>query len=123
MAAEIILNLAIFTTKVSILLLYHRIFPGRTFTKVLWSIGAFVAVWTLAAALVDIFQCVPVQAQWNPTIPHTCVNIDAELTAVSVLNVLSDFSILGLPLPMLWKLNTTRKRKMQLIAIFMLGSL
>lgn len=56
-------------------------------------------------------------------IPHTCVNIDAELVAVSVLNVVSDFLILGLPLPMLWKLHTAKKRKIELMALFLLGSL
>ena len=39
------------------------------------------------------------------------------------LNVITDAVILGLPLPLLWKLNTTKLQKLQLTGIFLTGGL
>jgi len=123
LAAETVLNVPIVTIKLSILLLYHRIFVSPRFTRALWATGIFLVSWCFASAMVDIFQCVPVQALWDPTIPHKCVNVDGELIAVSLLNVISDVLILILPLPMLWGLHTTTQRKWQLTGLFLMGSL
>ncbi|KAE9363383.1 hypothetical protein N431DRAFT_450160 [Stipitochalara longipes BDJ] len=125
MAAQAVLNLAIFTSKLSILLLYHRLFgsSSRKFTIALWASGGFVAAWTFAGAMVIIFQCTPVKAAWDPFIPHTCINFDIFLTIISLINVFSDVLILCLPLPLLWRLQTTPRRKWQLIGMFMMGSL
>jgi hypothetical protein len=38
-----------------------------------------------------------------------------------IFNVISDVYILLLPIPMIWKLQTNFKRKMQLLAVFSVG--
>ena len=48
--------------KWSILLLYRRIFPGRKFNILLWSVGIFLTLFALAQMLSTIIQCTPVAA-------------------------------------------------------------
>ena len=122
-ATEVLYNPAMITVKFSILLLYHRIFPTQKFKYVLWAVAAFVTAYTIAGTFVVIFQCVPVKADWNPTVPHFCVNLDAELIALGVCNALSDVIILGLPIPYLWRLHSSVAHKLQLAGMFSLGGL
>jgi hypothetical protein len=110
-----------FITKLSILLLYSRIFTSRKFNKILLSVGAFVAAFTTAAALVNIFQCSPIKAIWEPSIPHKCVNLLAMLKVISVEDVLTDVLILCLPLPMVWQLKMSTKLKWQITSMFLVG--
>ena len=123
LATEILYNPAIFTTKLSILFLYRRIFPVRKFVVVLWLVGAFVAAYSLTASLVNLLQCLPVNAMWNPRVKPKCVNLGVELIVVSSINVVTDFIILCLPIPLVWRLQTSLTSKVQVTGMFFLGSL
>ena len=79
--------------------------------------------YTFTASAVDIFQCVPVEADWNPAIKARCVNFGADLIVLSAINVVTDFIILCLPLRQVWQLYMDNTRKIQLSSIFLLGSL
>lgn len=46
---------AITTVKMSVLLLYRRVFPGFKFRKVLWGSGGFIVCYALALELTIIF--------------------------------------------------------------------
>lgn len=123
MAAEILYNPAIATTKFSILLLYRRLFPVRAFVIVLWCVGAFVAAYSTTAAMVNLLQCLPVRADWNPSVQPRCVNLDVELIILSSINVVTDVTLLALPMPLVWRLQTSRSRKLQVSCTFLLGGL
>ncbi|KAL8681228.1 MAG: hypothetical protein Q9224_006869, partial [Gallowayella concinna] len=87
-------------TKISILLLYGRVFPKREFHAVLWGVGIFVAAFTIANVLFVIFSCRPIRAAWNPLVKGKCINTAAAILAVACLTTATDFIILGLPLPL-----------------------
>jgi len=122
LAAEVFYNPATFCTKTAILLLYHRIFPSQTFKRICWGVGIFVFCYSLTALMTNIFQCVPVEADWNPALTPRCVNLDLELILVSSINVITDAVILCLPMPYVWRLHATRSKKLTLTGIFLLGS-
>ena len=63
------------------------------------------------------------EAIWNPSIDHTCHNVNAALVALSAVNVATEVVILALPIPQLWHLHISFTRKLQLIAIFLTGGL
>ena len=69
------------------------------------------------------FQCRPIQRIWVPDIEAECIDISKLWIVMASLNVITDFLLLCLPLPQLWKLQTRRGTKMQLIGIFSIGSL
>lgn len=109
--------------KISILLLYCRIFPDRRFHRWVYAMGAFVVAYSIAAFFAFLFQCVPLAAGWDLSVQGTCINIGAAFTAFGAINVITDAAILAMPLPQLWRLNTTTARKVQLVAVFLTGGL
>lgn len=73
--------------------------------------------------MVNLLQCLPINADWNPAVKPRCVNLDVELVIVSSINVVTDFAILCLPMPLVWRLHTSKARKAQVSGMFLLGGL
>ncbi len=111
--------------KFSVLLLYRRLFPGKTFHKILWSVGGFVFCYTVIQELTVILACIPVAGAWDPAIyvKAKCIRLNLEWVIMASLNVVTDVVTLFLPLPLLWRLQIDKERKFQLIGIFLLGGL
>ena len=76
-----------------------------------------------AETLVVIFECIPRQKIRKPSTPGHCIDVRASFIVTAVINVISDFSILLLPLKSIWGLHMQRKRKIALSAVFATGSL
>lgn len=109
--------------KLSILFLYLRVFIDRRTRLVCFVlIGIMVANWT-AYLLGSIFQCWPISYQWNKTIQGgRCINQLLFYRISSVPNIMTDIIILVLPIPLVWRLNASRIRKLGLSFIFLVGS-
>lgn len=105
----------------AVLFLYHRIFPSRTFRNVLLAVGAIVFSWAMSAFFPSIFSCYPIEKTWDSTIPGRCIDYGIVTLAIGILNVIMDFAILGLPMPLVWKLRMSTRRKAYLSAIFGVG--
>ena len=117
---------AIFLAKLSILLMYRRLFDtartGKTHYLILiliWANFAFYFPYLGAT----VFQCVPRDRIWDPTVKGGCINLLAAFIAASAINVVSDWSILLLPLYLISKLKIATKRKIGVLAIFAVGLL
>lgn len=109
--------------KTSILLLYRRIFPDRRFHLWVYAMGVFVVAYSVSAFFAFLFQCVPIAAGWDLNIKGRCINLSLAFTIVGAINVITDAVILAMPLPQLWRLNTTTARKAQLVGVFLTGGL
>ena len=73
--------------------------------------------------LVLIFQCAPVEAQWDITIQNaTCISRRKAYVAPSAVNVVTDVVLLILPIPYVWNLHASLAHRMILIGIFLLGT-
>ncbi|KAI4277415.1 MAG: hypothetical protein LQ337_001796 [Flavoplaca oasis] len=124
LASELIWAASIPIIKVSILLLYIRIFGRLRYFRILaYVIGIFSICWGIMVILVCALQCRPVQFIWDKSIEGTCINAPLFFIIGSAPNVFTDFVILVLPLPAVWNLHTTRAQKISLSFIFILGSL
>ena len=55
--------------------------------------------------------------------PGTCTVIEAQFVSTASLNILIDLVLLLLPLPVLWRLHITKRQKIGLMAVFILGYL
>ncbi|KAK0517030.1 hypothetical protein JMJ35_000185 [Cladonia borealis] len=117
-------NPAIFAIKISILLLYRRIFVtnciNRSFNISLWCTGGFVYMYCFVQAILTVFHCKPVNMLWDPTVKGTCINYDDVLITMASLNIGTDVLILCLPLPQLWRLQLPASTKRHLVGIFLL---
>jgi hypothetical protein len=110
----------------SILCLYLRIFPQRTFRRFVYAIMGVNTAYGTALILVSIFQCIPVHAAWtgwDGTVQARCVDVNAVGWASGAINIALDVGVLLLPLPGLTKLVMPWERKIYILLIFGLGSL
>ena len=87
-------------------------------------------VWTivllnfLVCVLVAVFECHPVSFYWDKSIKNgSCINETQFYRWNGVANLLVDFVIWSLTLPVIWHLNLNTRQKISLSAVFVLGLL
>ena len=122
-ATDCIYPPAVGIIKISTLLLFARIFQGRNFIRILWAVGFFISTYTLIIMLLLIFQCKSIKGFWDSNLEAGCMSSTKVLVAMAVLNIITDFLVVCLPLPLLWKLQMRRGMKLQVMGIFTVGSL
>lgn len=125
MATMTTYSLTITCVKVSILLLYRRIFATTPFMRVSLFVGIACVLWFVIEVFMDIFQCRPFTAAFDPTLLFTdhCIDLQSFYSGVTIANLGLDVVVLYLPLHMVWKLKLPTKQKLMLSGIFLLGGL
>lgn len=123
-ASQVVYSLTILFAKVSILLLYLRVFsPARRVRSAILAVLLVNITFYLIAVFVEIFQCKPRKKIWLTWIEGRCINqIAAQITA-AVWNTASDFVILILPINIVRTLNIEKSAKIGTMAIFATGLL
>lgn len=109
--------------KLSILLLYKRIFTIKSMRYAIYTVGAFVLANLLSNCLALGFQCTPVARFWNHELPGHCVNTPVLIRLASMFPMLTDFAIYIMPMPVIWRLQMTVRRKIELTLVFAIGGL
>lgn len=111
-------------TKISILLLYLRVFIQKWLRIGCYLILALVITYGLISVFYSsVFQCTPVSKAYHKSIPGHCINVRKTWQANAGFNIASDFMILVLPMPAIYSLQMTIKHKLGLVFLFGLGSL
>lgn len=116
----------IFFAKLSVLLLYLRIFvitPGTKTYYIIHFIIWFNMLFYLANVTVEIWACVPRRKIWQPTLPGHCLNNDAVLITGGVVNVVTDWTILSIPFFLIGRLQMPLLKKIGVLAVFATGFL
>lgn len=103
--------------------MYRRVFVTKRFYRCTEVVGGIVLLWLIGVIFVDIFTCIPVGSFWNIEQRKRCVNDTKFYYGVAISNILTDVIVLCLPMPMIWRLHLTTRRKVQLSALFLLGGL
>ncbi|KAI0141915.1 hypothetical protein GGR57DRAFT_519895 [Xylariaceae sp. FL1272] len=111
LASEVVYFSALAFLKLSVLSFYGRIFPQRSFHYWLWAVSGLVVAWDIAFTLTTILQCVPVSYAWDQDQPGSCINIGIQQLLSGIVNIITDFIILALPIPLIWKLNIPKREK------------
>ncbi|KAL8825460.1 MAG: hypothetical protein Q9170_007783 [Blastenia crenularia] len=117
--------IACFTvTKVSILLLYVRVFPVRSIRIACAIVGVLAVALGLSLCLVGFFQCRPFRYTWDKSIPGgSCLPIQPVLYGGAIPTLVLNTVVLCLPLPTVWHLQMKKGHKITLMTVFSLGSL
>lgn len=110
-------------TKLSVLLMYYRIFKFGYFKNATWIIGGLVVAWGVAITFLTFFICYPVEKLWDASVPGRCMDKALVRLLNAISTILSDLVILVLPIPQVWKLQLRRSQKIALTIVFSLGSL
>ncbi|KAK4909038.1 hypothetical protein LTR49_022137 [Elasticomyces elasticus] len=74
-AAQLLYKFANAMTKISIALLYLRIFPSKRFRITVFAFITFVVAYCTSAAFTSIFQCSPIEKAWKKSIDGHCIDI------------------------------------------------
>jgi hypothetical protein len=116
--------LAIAFTKLSIMVLYLRIFPDNTLRKIIYATSAFTIAFCIASVFATIFQCSPIRAAWDFDIKGSkCYDYTNFLYASAGINVATDVLICTMPLRHFWRLKLPKKQKLILCVLFVVGGL
>ncbi|TGO25836.1 hypothetical protein BPAE_0071g00070 [Botrytis paeoniae] len=93
----------------------------------LWAIRVLIglmALYYIPATAAKIFICWPIAHFWDPlTRKGTCLNENSIFLADCAMSIISDFTILFLPIPLIWGLKTRTMRKIGVSIVFGAGIL
>lgn len=114
----------IFFTKLSLFLLYFRLFGPNLRIRYLIYFGiVFTALFYIACMLVGVISCSPSKGQTRlaAALSSRCNNTKTLSYVMSIVNIISDFYLLCLPIPVVWTLQLQVRKKIGVIAVFMTG--
>ena len=122
---EILYAISIMLTKFSILAFYWRIFGCSSMRFPIYGLVFVVLAWALGVIFAAIFQCWPIQAAWDQSITtaHCGVDTKAFFIGTAIPNIITDWILLILPLPYIWRLQRDTAQKLALCGVFALGGL
>jgi hypothetical protein len=109
--------------KISVILLYIRIFISQRFRVFCHVALAIVVSSGIATVFATVFQCVPFERSWNKTVAGTCIDSDMFWLANAILNISTDVIVLALPIHEVFKLQLKLQEKILLHSVFLLGGL
>lgn len=111
--------------QLSILAFYIRIMVDPKVRLVVWVLIGMVLGFGLGNTFAMIFQCAPIPFFWDGwrgEMSGSCpVNVQLFGFIRGGIEIFLDLAILALPLPMLARLNMSRKKKLQIMSMFCVG--
>ena len=126
MILYIMLTLTLGVIKLSVLLLYRRLFVGSLFHHYSMTMCMVTVLWSLSFCFAFAFQCgTRLQYFWTSVaaIEEHCDDTNAIELAFVVTDVATDLMVLAIPQPIVWKLHLSTPQKVGLCGIFLLGTL
>lgn len=122
---SILYNPALMAAKTSILIFYLRLAKNtqRVLRFASWLTLAIVNIAGVILTFMNIFQCQPIQAAWDPTWDDNaqCIPLLTEFICSSPVNIVTDLAILALPIPVLTGMRLPSRQKTILVLTFTVG--
>ncbi|RAH44573.1 uncharacterized protein BO95DRAFT_464815 [Aspergillus brunneoviolaceus CBS 621.78] len=109
--------------KVSVLLMYHRIFPVRLIRVAGILLATITVAWVISVDLVAIYQCTPLEKAYNTPLAGHCIDLKAALIGNGVPNFVTDICIPALPGQLIWKIHVGFSQRISILLVFLSGSL
>lgn len=113
-------------TKLSILLLLHRLFAiSDSFRVQIYVAEAAVIAFWFSATLADCLNCIPLEWTWRNgnADPRHCINYNTFWLVTGIFESVIDLAILALPIGMVSTLHLERSKRYGVAGIFLLGGL
>ncbi|KAF2245009.1 hypothetical protein BU26DRAFT_409406, partial [Trematosphaeria pertusa] len=116
---QVLYACAIASTKIAIIASYLRFIQDKSFRLAMYGTSVVIVGLWFTGVFVTIFQCRPVAAAWDFTIPgRKCIDYVDYLYASSAINVATDLILCVLPWPYLWRLHMPMKQRVILCLLF-----
>ncbi|KAJ5817877.1 hypothetical protein N7447_007885 [Penicillium robsamsonii] len=110
--------------KASLCLSYLRLISGTSKSRYRVAIWVVIIASTLghfAGALSLMFNCTPVRRSWNAHVPGTCLPVGGLFYGLAIFTIITDVTIIVLPIPLLLALNIKTAQKAGVVCLFLLG--
>lgn len=123
---EIMYMMCLGLTKIALLAFYLKVFPNEGFRRVCWATASTCLVLFPTFSIFTVFYCTPVSYTWEGwtgKVEGHCLSFNLFAWIQTCINIALDTFILVLPLPLVWRLNMGRKKKMLLMLMFSVGVL
>jgi hypothetical protein len=124
--ADVLYFTVVGAAKVSLLLMYTRIFSVSTnFLAQVWVLGAAVAAFWATGTIGTLFNCWPIYWSWlNSLSPaEHCINYNIFWLVTGIIEEILDICVLALPVRHIMKLQLSLQKKVGVASIFLLGGL
>ncbi|KAI0385918.1 hypothetical protein F5Y04DRAFT_160013 [Hypomontagnella monticulosa] len=123
-ARQLLFTASLGLIKISVVLMFMNIFFSRRFRLAAMVTIAFTITWMFLTLLLELFVCHPIEKNWNfrSTIGH-CGDQRAAFASVGVVDILTQLTILMLPLPTIVKLEMEWRYKIVTACVFSIGIL
>ncbi|KAH8904863.1 hypothetical protein BR93DRAFT_938950 [Coniochaeta sp. PMI_546] len=121
---EMVYVTALSLTKVSILFFYLKVFPGRGFRYCVYTLIGLNVCYAVVFDLLLAFQCNPIAGawlSWDGTYHAKCISINLLGWSAAAINIVLDLAVITLPLPELFRLSMSLRKKIQIIMMFAVG--
>ncbi|KAF4448605.1 hypothetical protein F53441_8024 [Fusarium austroafricanum] len=111
-------------TKLTFLIHYYRLMSVSNMRWVYIGAICFVSIFGTLQCIGSFLFCIPLEAYWDPRVKGRCFFNQTTLWTISgIIHIITDFAIIIMPLPIIWKLNLPLPQKLYLSGIFGLGFL
>ncbi|PGH07547.1 hypothetical protein AJ79_06217 [Helicocarpus griseus UAMH5409] len=113
-------NTGLCATKIGILILYRRVFIYRSMSILSACVMVLVVCYWVSAIVSGILMCIPVDAFWN-----TGIQLQPKKPLYfgnAGINIGTDFTVLLLPIPYIWRLQVSQRQKITLAVVMSLGT-
>ncbi|KAJ4389543.1 hypothetical protein N0V93_007013 [Gnomoniopsis smithogilvyi] len=117
----IVYNVGTCILKISILFQYRRIFRVPLMQTATLVGLIFEGAWALTLSVLLPLVCTPVAFFWDSSLQGTCLNQLAIWYVMAAINLVTDFVIFSLPLPVIKSLQLPKRQKALLMGVFCLG--
>ena len=110
--------------RASIIFLYIRVFPTRTFRRICYAVLAINLLFFLGTVLADCLICQPIAYRWDRMAGGSghCGDQKSLDLFISIFNLVLDITAVVLPMPILWGLKMAVAKKVMLSGMFGMGT-
>ena len=110
-------------TKISALLFFLQINPDPKFRQAVFLLIGICTTFCLAVIVADVFQCKPISKAWLGRLEKggKCFDQLFFFRSTAVINIVLDFAILFLPMPMIWTVQRPMRQRVLLCLVFAVG--
>ncbi|KAK8128809.1 hypothetical protein PG984_009917 [Apiospora sp. TS-2023a] len=110
--------------KISILILYRKLFPTPLIHWASVATSSLIASWAIATIVAGCLICRPISKNWDLTMTDGyCGDQVLSFTVTGAINLITDVMVLVLPLRNLYKLQVPTQQRVVLVGVFSLGFL
>ncbi|KAI0873364.1 hypothetical protein GGS24DRAFT_501857 [Hypoxylon argillaceum] len=121
----LLFDLATCLTKLSILAMVRRLTTASS-NKIehaaMLILAAIATANSVIFLIVEIFQCWPISSAWEISeAPYSCINEEAHLMSANIINTITDFVVVLLPIRTTMKIQLAPRQRVVVISLFGIG--